>query len=179
MIGRHPIFIQHHPNLPALPADDLDFGDIADFLDFIMNLGGDPPQHKRTFPFAPEGEGQNGDIVDGARLDQRRTGSGWDQVKIGEHLLIQTDDGFFFILADIEADDGQRIAWRRSRVDVFDPRNLPQELLHRFRHPLFHFLGRGSGHLDKDVDHGYDDLRLFLPGQAEAPTRYPEEWKPR
>ena len=42
------------------------------------------------------------------------------------------------------------------------PGNLPQQLLHRNGDALLDFCGRCARHLDEDVHHGHDDLRLFL-----------------
>ncbi len=37
--------------------------------------------------------------------------------------------------------------------------------LHRLGDALLDFARRGARHLDEDVDHGDDDLRLFFAGQ--------------
>ena len=47
-------------------------------------------------------------------------------------------------------------------IDILDPFDLPEELFHGLGDPLLHFFGRGPGIGDKDIDHGNDDLRLFL-----------------
>ena len=67
--------------------------------------------------------------------------------------------------SDQEAHDRGRHAGARSGVDILHAGDLPQQLLHRFGDALFHFARRRARHLDEDVDHGHNDLRLFLARQ--------------
>ena len=52
----------------------------------------------------------------------------------------------------------------RHGVDVLHPFDLPEELRHGLCHALVDLVGGGAGVGDEDVDHGNDDLGLFLAG---------------
>ena len=49
-----------------------------------------------------------------------------------------------------------------DRVDVLDARHFAQQSLHRKADTLRHLFRRGPRHLNKNVEHGHHDLRLFL-----------------
>ena len=101
---------------------------------------------------------------------ERGLTSGWeapgrDQVEVGEELLVEADDALLFVLPDVEAHDRERHAGAGGGVDVLDAGDLPEQLLHGLGDALFHFVRGGAGHLHEDVDHGDDDLGLFLARQ--------------
>ncbi len=77
------------------------------------------------------------DIIDGTRLDQRLRRAGRNQVEVGEHLLVQLDDALLLVLATLKRTIAIAAPGCVGRVDVLDSGNLPQELLHRLRDPLF------------------------------------------
>ena len=106
MIAGQTSFVEIDAHLAALPADDGDGGDLIHLLDGVVQLRGEAPQLVIAVALARERQRQDRHIIDRARLDQRRRGARRDQVEVGEHLLVQPDDGFLFVLADEEAHDG-------------------------------------------------------------------------
>ena len=124
---------------------------------------------------AGERQRENGHIVDGARLHQRLRSARRDQIEIGEQLLVQADDALLFVLAHIETHDRQRHAGAGSGVDVLDARNLPEQFLHGPGDALLHLVRRSSGHLNEDVDHRHDDLRLLFARQFPHGKRSDEQ----
>src|SRR5215472_11373385 len=165
MIAGQPGFVEIHAYLPALPADNVDRGNLVHLLDGVVQLRGEAPQIVVAIALGPERQGQNGHIIDRARLNARRRGARRHQVEVCGYLVVQTHNGLLFVLADEKTHYGHRHARAGCRVDVLDARNLPQELLHRFGNTLLDFARGGARHLDEDVDHGDDDLRLLLPGK--------------
>ena len=131
----------------------------------VVQLGREAAQFVIPVALAPERQRENGNVIDRARLDQRLRGARRNQVEVGEHLLVQPHDGSLFVLADEEAHHGHGPAGAGSRVDVLDAGNLPQQLLHGLGDALLDFTRGGAGHLDEDVDHGDDDLRLLFAGK--------------
>ena len=73
VIGLEPGRVEDDPDLPLLSADEGKFRNILVFFDLIAQLGGDPPQFVPgiAVAVAPEGQGEDRHIVDGALLDQR------------------------------------------------------------------------------------------------------------
>ena len=84
-------------------------------------------------------------------------------VLVGAALLMLA--ALLFILPDQKAYDCGGHARAGRRVDILHPRNLPKQLLHRFGDALLHFARRCAWHLDEDIHHRYDNLRLFLAGK--------------
>ena len=80
---------------------------------------------------AVEGQRQDRHVVDGLGLISGRETAVGDAVEIGLQLLVELDDGGLDVLADLEADDQQALAGAGGRVDVFDPGDFPEQLLHR------------------------------------------------
>ena len=165
VVAREFAFIEDDADFAPLPADQRDGGDIGHLLDGVVHLGRDAPQFEIAVAVAGKRQRQNRHIVDGSRLHQRLRGARRDEVEIGGQLLIEADDALLFVLPHVETHDGQGHAGAGSGVDVLDAGDLPQQFLHRLGDALFHFVGRCAGHLHEDVDHGHDDLRLFLARQ--------------
>ncbi len=162
MVSRHFCAVEDYPNLPPLSADDLYFRNVNNLFDLVVDLGCNSSEREMVVAVTRESKRQDRDIVDGARLDQGLACARWDQIKIGKHLLIELDNAFFFIFTHSKPDNGHRKTGRRGRIDILHPWDLPEELFHGSRDPLFHLFGRGPGHLHKDIDHRHHDLGLFL-----------------
>jgi len=156
-------WIQLHFDLPALPAYDAGERDIVQPLHHIFNLYCHPPQGIVVHILTPEGQCQYWNVVDVARLDQRRRHSVRNTIKIGQQLRLQSDNGFLLVLPHVKTDYYQGRGRARSGIDVFDPGNFPEQLLHGLGCPLFNLFGAGSWHADEDIDHGHDNLRILLP----------------
>ena len=79
----------------------------------------------------------------------------------------------FWVFADVSAFKGQTLAVKTvvTSAKALDALKLADDVpdaekLYREKHrPLFHFTSRRAGHLDENVDHRHDNLRLFLPRQ--------------
>ena len=133
-----------------------------DLRDVVLHLRGDRAQLIAVIMLAPQRHRQNGNIVDGARLDQRLRNSRRHTIEVRVELAIDLDQRVFLGRADKKTYNHQALPRRRSRVHIFNARNLMHQVLDRQRYPLFH-LGRGCArHSGGNVQHRNKDLRLFL-----------------
>ncbi len=81
-------------------------------------------------------------------------------------LVLEPDQAALLVLSDQEAHDHRALAWARGGVDVLDARDLREQALHGLGDARLDLPGGGAGHAHEHVDHGHDDLRLFLAGKA-------------
>ena len=167
-VGRQSRLVQLHLDLPAPAADDLDSGDFANLLDAVVELARNPA--KLVIPIAAgvKRQAQDRHVVDRSRLDQRFGSARRYAVEIREHFLVDPNNGVFLVLADVETNDHHRGAGAGGGVDVLDPGDLPQQLLHRFGDSLLHLARGHPRHRDENVNHRDDDLRLFFSGQVQS-----------
>ena len=100
VVGRQAVRVEVHRQLALLPPDDLGDGDVALLFDPVFDFGRDAPQGVVVGVFAPEGQRQDGYVVDVARFDQRRGGRPGNAVEVGGQLGLQPDNGLFFVLPD-------------------------------------------------------------------------------
>jgi hypothetical protein len=114
---------------------------------------------------SPQGQRHDRHVVDRARLHKRRGHAGRQPIEVRGDLLVQANERPLLVFANEEADDDHRLAGARGGVEVLDARHFPQQLLERRGHTLLYLACRRAGHLDEDVDHRHDDLRLFLARQ--------------
>jgi len=158
--------IEDHPGLAALAPDDGEFGHVLVLLDLRAELQGHPPElvARDAGALAPEGEREDGHVVDGAGLDHRLGDAGRDPVVVGHELVVELDEAVLQALAHVEPDDGQVEPGFDDGVKVLDALDLPEELLHGTRDPFLHLLRGGAGVGHGDVDHGDNDLGLLLAG---------------
>ena len=184
--GRHPAGrqahrIEEHTDLPTQPADHTRLRHQGNLLHRILQFRRQPPQFHRILPRTMQSQGQNGHVIDGPRLDQRRRHPVRDAVEIRLQLLVEFDQTRLQVGADFETHDDQTLGRTRRGVDVFDPGDFPEQLLHRSRHPLRHLARAGARHRHHHVDHRHLDLRFFLPreqndrGQTEQDGRHDEQ----
>ena len=102
--------VEHNADFTALTSDQAHGGDVGHLLDGVIELGGDPAQFEIAIALAGQSQCENRNVVDRARLHQG-LGTAWrNQVEIGLHFLVETDDALFFVLSHIETHDGQRTA---------------------------------------------------------------------
>src|SRR5262245_61427596 len=71
------------------------------------------------------------------------------------------------LLVHLEPDYDHRLSGTRSRVDVFDARHFPKQLLYRTSDPLFNICRCRPRHLDEHVNHRHDDLRFLFARQRQ------------
>src|SRR5262245_33730270 len=114
MIAGQTSFVEINAHLAALPADGSYSRNLVHLLDRVVQLGGEAAQLVIPVARTPKRQREDGDVVDRARLDERRRGPRRDQVEVGEYFLVQAHDGSLFVLADEEAHHGHRPAWARS-----------------------------------------------------------------
>ncbi len=112
-----------------------------------------------------KGERQNRHIINGMWFDQWLRDTVGDAVEIGLQLLIKPDNRILEIFSHVETGNQQGLAWHGGRVNILHSRQLVEQFFHGDGEPLFNLLGACTRHGNHDVDHGYFDLRFFLPGQ--------------
>ena len=71
----------------------------------MVQLRRDSPQLVGVVILAPKRQGQDGHIVDRARLDDRLRDALRNAVKIRVKLVVRLDDRVFFLRAHVEAHD--------------------------------------------------------------------------
>lgn len=76
--------VEQHFHPVRFTADQTGDGNIGFALDPIFDLGRHPTQNGMIHTFAPEGQGQNGNIVDVAGFDQRRSHGPGNPVIVGQ-----------------------------------------------------------------------------------------------
>ena len=126
MIAGETRFVEIDAYLTALPADGGDGRNLVHLLDSVVQLGRQAAQLVIPVALAPERQREDGNVIDRARLDERRRSPRRDQVEVGEHFLVQAHDGPLFVLSDEEAHHGHGPAGAGSRIDVLDARDFPQ-----------------------------------------------------
>ena len=148
-------------------ADERGLGDERDGFDGVLDLRGEAAEREVVERAAVQGKREDGDVVDGARLDQGSADAGRDAVEVGLEFLVEADEGGLDVGADFEAHDHHRLAGRGRAVEVFDAGDFPEKFFHRTGHAVLDLLGRGARHGDEHVDHGDFDLRFLLARELE------------
>ena len=161
-ISRQPLGVKHHAHLPRQAADDLRLGDIVNPLELVFQFTRDLPQLVAVIVLAPQRHRHDGHIVDGADFDQRLRDAGGNAVEIGVQLVVGLDDRVFFLGPHVEAHHQHAQLGAGDGVHVLHARDLAQQALHGDGGPLLHLRRRGAWHLHKHIEHGHDDLGLFL-----------------
>ncbi len=111
-----------------------------------------------------QGKGDLRDIINGLGANQREGYTRGNPVIVCLELVHHLQQAVFHIFAHQETDADHGEAGRRCTVNIFHAGNLPHQLLNGNRDLGFHLLCICSWILDKDVNHGNHDLRLFFPG---------------
>jgi hypothetical protein len=112
----------------------------------------------------PERQADDRHVVDALRLDdgfphaERRR----QPVLVGFERVVEPDERFRRVLADLVLDRQHRHAGTRNRVHVIDAGDPCEHLFRRRRHEVLDVLRRGTWERDEDVRHRHVDLRLFL-----------------
>ena len=89
-------------------------------------------------------------------------------------FLVGLHDGVVFLLPDIEARSHHAGPGLAGGVHILDSRDVANQQFEWGADTLFYFFGGRPGHLYKDIDHGYNDLRFFFARNfenAEGPYR--------
>ncbi len=163
VIGGQALRIQRDAQLALRPADDRRFRNVVHLLHRDVRFLDDLPQLIAAVPVAPERQRQNRHVVDRAHLDQRPRSARRHAVEIRIQLVVGAHHRVVLRYAHVVPHRHQRLARHARRIDVFDPGNLLQQLLHRDRHALLDFLGRRPAHRNENVEHRHHDLRVLFP----------------
>ena len=163
-----------HAHGAADAADEGGLGDLGNGFERVLDLVGETAEREVVVGRAGEGERENGDIVDGAGLDQRGGDAGREAVEVGLEALVEADEGGLDLGADLVADDDGAEAGARGGVEVFDAGDFPEEFFEGAGETILDLGGRRTGKGAENVDHRDVDLRLFLPGEHQD-REHPEE----
>ena len=87
----------------------MSFSGIGFGLESVFNLGNNASQFQMIPGATVEGEGKDGDVVDGLRLDEGHGNAFGDSIEVGLEFLIEFDQAFFDILAHLETDNDQAL----------------------------------------------------------------------
>src|ERR1035437_42400 len=90
-VGAELLGAQHYAHCSRKSADDVCFRDIRDLPDVVLHLSGDSAKLKAVVMAAPQSQGQDWNIVDGAGLDERLRDSRWYAVEIRVELAVDLD----------------------------------------------------------------------------------------
>jgi hypothetical protein len=153
------------PEASAQPADERGFSDLRDCLHHIGCFGGEPPQCHVIESGAVKRQREDRHIVDGPRFHPRRARSRWHSIEIGLQLPVEADQRGFQPGADLETRDDQAATGARGRIEVFEARDLPKQLLQGTRDAVLDLRSARAWHGDGHVDHRHIDLRFLLPRQ--------------
>ena len=166
-IGPQTLGIHRDSDLATLTANDGKLRHVGVFLNLTAKLCRNPAQLIAGILrlFAPEGERQNGDIINGLGFHHGLGNARRDDVVIGHQFVVQLHQAVFHFFAHVETDDGHIGAGLDDGIDILNPFDLPEEFLHRDRYPFFDLFRGCSGIADKHIDHGNDNLRFLLPGR--------------
>src|SRR5690606_2809262 len=132
-----------------------------------------------------QSQGNDGDIVDPPPDNQRLRDPYRDAVHIGTDLLMHAKDGRIRRCADKETRGDKHMIVIGPRIDMLDPVDPLDDHLKRFGHQLDRILRPKARRLDRNIDHGHGDLRLFLPRQGregdetESEGRDKKQWRQR
>ena len=87
-VGSKPLCIEDHTDLAGLPADDRRFRDVVELLERVFQFARISPQTIGVIVLSPKRQGHDGDVVDGADLDDRLRDAGRDAIKIRVELVV-------------------------------------------------------------------------------------------
>src|SRR6266545_4199717 len=167
VVGRQARGVNLYAHLASPSADQRHRGNVGHFGDRVAQVSGDEAQLVVRVTWRPQRDGENRHVIDGARFDDWADDTRRNPVCVRGELLIQADERPVLRFAHLEPDDHHRLTGAGSGIEILDAGNLPQQLLHRPRHALFDIGRRRARHLDEDVHHGDDDLRLFFARQSD------------
>ena len=102
--------IEQHANLASRSADERGFGDELDLFHRVIDLRCDAPKREMIVAFTVEGERENGDVVDGPRLDHRVTDAVRDAIEVRLKFLVEFGETVLRVLADLEPHDDEALA---------------------------------------------------------------------
>ena len=152
-------------NRPAWAADGLYLAGPRNRFDFLLNIAGNLLKlNARHQLFAPERDGQHGNVINPLGLDD-----GWQRaqfarqpVLIGIQYVVEPHESLCTRYANLELHRQDGNAGTGDRVRVFNTRNLTEHLLGRTRDHVLDVLAAGAGESDQHVGHGDVDLWLFF-----------------
>ena len=154
--------IKEHTHLSFGSSDNKGLTDHGHLLDRVLNLCCQSAQGQMIILFAMKGDGQNRHIINRLHLHQGYADSRRNTVEVGTKLLRKSHKAFIRILSYLESSNHTALTRTGCGVNIFNPRNLPEQFFHGAGGPFFHLLRTESRHLCDDIDHRHLDLRLFL-----------------
>ena len=154
--------IELHADRAADTADERRLGDLRDGFDRVVDVLSETAEREVVVCSAGKSEGENGDIVDGARLHERRGGAEGKTVEVGVESLIESNERGLDFGSDLVAYDDDAAAGARCGIEVFDAGNFPKQFFERTREAIFNLGGSRAGKRAEHVDHRHVDLRLLL-----------------
>ena len=165
--GRELGAVENHAHRAGLSADHLCLGNVGDLADSVLDLIGHLAQLIAVVVLAPQGERQDGNVVDGPGLDERLRDALGHAIGVGVELAVDLDQRVFLRRPHQEAHDDQALPRAGDGVHVLDAGNFVHQAFDGIGDALFDFLRRGTRHGGHHVEHGDEDLRLLLARDGE------------
>ena len=169
------LWVHLDSDLRALAADDEPGTGVRHLLQTLEDIVGKVAQVTVVEHRRPEGRRDHRHVVYALRLHQRHRNPWRDLVEVTLQLVVDLDDGGTEWLSDLEAHDDHPALALGGGVDVLDAIDLAHHRLQRADGEVLDLLGGGARIVEKDIDHGHGDLRVFLPRRHEQPDDADDE----
>ena len=153
---------EHDAQVARKTADHRSLRDAGNLLNIVLHFVRDGAQLIAAIVRSPQGQSQDGNIVDGARLDDGLRNSGRHLAEVGIELAVHLDERVFLRRAHQKAHDHQALAGAGDRVHVLDARNLMDQPFDGKSDTLLDLGRRCARHGGGNVQHGHENLRIFL-----------------
>ena len=167
----HAVGVRLHAHDPRLAADELGPARLGHLRELLGQLGRERSQAVARPALAPQGEGQEGHVVDRVQLDDRGQDVPRQDPAHRRLPLVDLDEARLVRLVDLEADGDHPQPGAGHGVDVLDAGDAPQDPLHGGDDPALDLGRLGARPRHHDVHHRHADLRLLLAGSGEEGER--------
>ena len=158
--------VQFHMHEARGCTERIDIARARDALHFRFERPRHLPQLCCTAvsPLAPQGESQDGNIVDAAGTHHglQYAKTGWPPLLIRIDGVVQTHQRFRTLFTHLELDGQHRKARAGGRVEMLHARDFCEHLLHGRGDEAFHLGCRGAGERHQHVREGDIDLWFFF-----------------
>ena len=164
-----------HPDLLGAAAHDETYPCVRDLLQALQHVQGEGAQRGVVDVARPEGEVDDGHVVDALGLDHGLGHAGGNQVEVRGQLVVELEQRGDHVLAHNELDRHHATPPVRGRVDVLHAGDLAHQPFQGIDGETGHLLRRGARIGDVDVHHGHGDLGVLLArGQQEPQDAHGE-----